>query len=338
MKLLTISVAAYNVEKFIRETLESLNDERVLDDIEVLVIDDGSKDDTVNIAREYSAAYPDTFRVIRKENGGHGSTINRGIQEATGKYFRVLDGDDYVDQENFVTFISSLAGIDSDMVISDYRCVDSNGRVYVDPYIIRHGQNSFELLQDGREYGLQNEDIPAYAISIHSLVVKTELLQQNHVHITEHCFYVDVEYVVWSMALSQSLTYVDLPVYMYRKDQLTNSVNKSSMVKNINMQETVACQLTRMYQNFADNNMPSQKLSLVRARVIGSVSAVIRTYLLMDNSTKRTKKFAYQIRSISPLLWDISATEDRFMRYVQYGNFVLLPLIQCAYKAYLRFR
>ena len=92
-KILTVTVPSYNVEKFLENTLDSFVDERVLDDIEVLIVDDGSKDKTAEIGRKYEEKYPDTFRVISKENGGHGSTINRGIGEAKGKYFKVVDGD-----------------------------------------------------------------------------------------------------------------------------------------------------------------------------------------------------------------------------------------------------
>ena len=84
-KILTITIPSYNVEKYLQQTLDSFIDDEILNDIEVLVVDDGSKDRTATIGKAYEEKYPDTFRVISKENGGHGSTINRGIQEAKGK-------------------------------------------------------------------------------------------------------------------------------------------------------------------------------------------------------------------------------------------------------------
>ena len=95
MKLLTISIAAYNVEKFLDKTLSSLCNESISEDVEVLIIDDGSKDKTSDIAKKYEKKNPKIFKYVYKENGGHGSTINKGIELAQGKYFRVLDGDDY---------------------------------------------------------------------------------------------------------------------------------------------------------------------------------------------------------------------------------------------------
>ena len=123
-KILTLSIAAYNVEKYLDQTLSSLNDERFLDDIEVLVIDDGSKDGTKDIALKYQNIVPDTFKYIKKENGGHGSTINKGIELATGKYFRVIDGDDWVDTERFATFIERLKNTDADLVLTQCKIIE----------------------------------------------------------------------------------------------------------------------------------------------------------------------------------------------------------------------
>ena len=113
-KILTVSVAAYNVEKYLDQTLASLNDARFLNDIEVLVVDDGSMDGTADIALKYQAMAPDSFKYIAKENGGHGSTINKGLELAHGKYFRVLDGDDWVVRNGFAEYIYRLKQSDAD--------------------------------------------------------------------------------------------------------------------------------------------------------------------------------------------------------------------------------
>ena len=99
MKLLTVSIAAYHVEDYLRETLDSFLIPEVTDQLEVLIVNDGSGEGVNEIAREYQTNYPDVFRLIDKENGGHGSTVNRGIEEAAGRYFKTVDGDDYVSAE-----------------------------------------------------------------------------------------------------------------------------------------------------------------------------------------------------------------------------------------------
>ncbi len=101
-KTLSISIAAYNVEEFLKNTLDSLVAPEIMDDIEVLIIDDGSKDNTAAIGKEFVDKYPNSFKVISKPNGGYGSTINAAIDAATGQYFKTLDGDDWYDTENLV--------------------------------------------------------------------------------------------------------------------------------------------------------------------------------------------------------------------------------------------
>lgn len=95
-KILTVSVAAYNVEKTIARTLDSCCADGVREQLEVIIVNDGSKDGTVDVVRSYCKRYPDTFKLIDKENGGYGSTLNCSIRAATGKYFKPLDGDDWV--------------------------------------------------------------------------------------------------------------------------------------------------------------------------------------------------------------------------------------------------
>ena len=120
MKILTVIVPVYNTEKYIKRCLDSLDNKEINDKLEVLVVSDGSKDNAINIAKEYSKRLPDTFKIIEKENGGHGSTINKGLELATGKYFRVLDSDDWVDNVNFVEFVKRLEDQDADLVVTDY--------------------------------------------------------------------------------------------------------------------------------------------------------------------------------------------------------------------------
>ena len=122
-KIFTVTIPAYNVEKYLDEILPTYLDERLLDDIKLLIVNDGSKDSTAEIGRRYEEKYPNTVRLINKENGGHGSTINTGIKEASGKYFKVIDGDDWVDTEELVKFIAYLKNADTDIILTPFNRV-----------------------------------------------------------------------------------------------------------------------------------------------------------------------------------------------------------------------
>lgn len=128
-KILTVVIPTYNIEKYIRTCLDSFVIPEILDKLEVLVVNDGSKDRSAAIAREYETRYLGTFRVIDKENGGHGSTINRGLSEAAGTYFKVVDGDDWVERTAFLKLMDCLETCGSDVVLSNYYWVhDRTGK------------------------------------------------------------------------------------------------------------------------------------------------------------------------------------------------------------------
>ncbi|MEI3553139.1 MAG: glycosyltransferase family A protein [Acutalibacteraceae bacterium] len=122
-KTLSISIAAYNVEEFLKNTLDSLVAPEIMDDIEVLIIDDGSKDNTAAIGKEFEDKYPNSFKVISKPNGGYGSTINAAIDAATGQYFKTLDGDDWYDTENLVRFVKDLKNMSADLILTPFTMV-----------------------------------------------------------------------------------------------------------------------------------------------------------------------------------------------------------------------
>jgi glycosyltransferase involved in cell wall biosynthesis len=121
MKLLTVAIPAYNAEKYLDRCIFSLlNNEKVIDRLEVIIVNDGSVDRTLAIANSYRKKFPGTIKVINKKNGGHGSTINAALSIATGKYFRVLDSDDWFNIIDFPKFINSLDKIDADVILTNY--------------------------------------------------------------------------------------------------------------------------------------------------------------------------------------------------------------------------
>ena len=118
-KLLTITVPVYNTEEYLPKCLDSLIIDEYMDILEVLIVIDGSPDNSLAIAQEYAQKYPNTFIVINKENGGHSSAINKGLELATGKYFKLLDSDDWFDKDSFKVFIENLQSLDIDLVMAD---------------------------------------------------------------------------------------------------------------------------------------------------------------------------------------------------------------------------
>lgn len=320
MKTLTISIAAYNVEDYLGDTLESFCIPEVMDDIEVLVVDDGSKDNTHQIAEKYQEKYPNTFRYIPKENGGHGSTVNKGIELASGKYFKVVDGDDWVQKTDFVQLVEYLRTAETDLVLTDFSRVYTDGSKKKELYF-----SEFEV---GKVYPVL--DMPEIeSIAMHSIAVRSQLLKNNGVRLSEKCFYVDIEYVVYILNHAESAVYMPYDVYMYRYGTPNQSVNVKNMIKNIGMRIKVSSGLAEyvtIYKKSAEFN--PKRYELMKKKVVRMISGTCLVYLAYDDTKiakKELKAYEETIKSISKELFDESGNEKK-VRIMRFMNHVLFPI------------
>lgn len=235
-KVLTVSIAGYNVEKTLTETLEPFLNCRELRKMEIVIVNDGSKDNTEEIALRYVHMYPHIFHLIHKENGGWGSTINAGVQFATGKYFKQLDGDDYYDYKNLDLLIRLLERVESDLVITPYISFDDR----TGKRIAEHNCNPG--YKQKKEYQLS--DIKNFQPFMHALCVKTELIKDT-VRITEHCFYTDTEFVLKTINQVQTVMFFDKPIYYYRRASSGQSMSMDGFEKHHLEQHRVIRELLR---------------------------------------------------------------------------------------------
>ena len=123
-KIISFIIPSYNVEQYLEKCLSSFLNPQAIEQMEVIIVDDGSKDRTARIAGDYVKQYPELFRLILKENGGHGSAINAGTAAAVGRYLKVIDADDWVVTENLKAFVDKLAACTADVVLNPYHQVD----------------------------------------------------------------------------------------------------------------------------------------------------------------------------------------------------------------------
>ena len=123
MKLLSIAIPCYNSEAYMEKCIESLL--KGGEEVEILVVNDGSSDRTAEIADAYAEKYPTIIKAIHQENGGHGEAVNAGIRNATGLYFKVVDSDDWVNEEAYKQILKTLEELTRgpktlDMLISNF--------------------------------------------------------------------------------------------------------------------------------------------------------------------------------------------------------------------------
>lgn len=276
-KLLTVVIPAYNVEQYLDNCISSFLDDEINDKIEILVVNDGSKDRTADIALEYQKKYPETVRLITKKNGGHGSTINTGKKYAIGKYFKVVDGDDWVDTNNFIKFVNLLASSTSDVILTPFERINNENQVkklITTDKIIPKRQYIFEEVIDklGDFY------------QIHSTTFKTSIIKRITA-ITENCFYVDQQYITFPIGYVKTLEMLDLVVYKYRVENENQSVSLKNYQKNIKMLEKVALSIVSYVDSI---ELSTNKKNFCIKRAAGITQKV--THVCLSMKERRSSK------------------------------------------------
>jgi len=318
-KILSVSVAAYNVESTLREALDSFLAPEVLEQVEILIVDDGSKDGTAAIGREYQEKYPGTFKLISKENGGWGSTLNAAIEAATGKYFKQLDGDDYYSVENLPIFLKFLSESDADMVCTAFAIFEdeSGGVLSVESRIREYvGLNqTLDLMELG-------DFMPA----MHALTVKTEVLQKANVRITEHCFYTDLEFVIKAYNNCHTFAYMELPVYMYRIGRSGQSMSVAGIRKHYKEHQTV---LFTCLEYLEREVTEEYKKSSIRRRLVKACVMQYMFYFALECNRKQAmelKEFDRNLMERYPYFFEQTALGGR-MKLLRKTNFLFYKMI-----------
>ncbi|MBQ3409051.1 MAG: glycosyltransferase [Clostridia bacterium] len=211
--VLTIAIPSYNVEAYLAKTLNSIIRSKAIADMEILVVNDGSTDKTAEIAREYEKYTNGIVRLINKENGGHGSTINVSIAEAKGRYYRLVDGDDWVDDDNLTKLVEVLKTSNADVVLTkgSYEYVEQPQLVDIIKY---------DNLTEGYTYHFDDLIYEGYGFSTYGPLLttgnyKTEVLKKANFKISEKKPYVDMEFNAFSLKYVDTLEYYNLDIYRY---------------------------------------------------------------------------------------------------------------------------
>lgn len=322
-KILTVTIPSYNVERFLEQTLESFIDEQIMEDIEVLVVDDGSRDRTAGIGKKFAEAYPDTFRVISKENGGHGSTINRGIAEASGRYFKVVDGDDWVSTDGLRELVVSLKACKADYVFTNYYEVDDVTK--------EKRAVSFQGIPEGQEFSFDKIAKTA-EIPMHALVIRTELLRENGVRLDEHSFYVDIEYILYPVPYVESVVYYDIFVYMYRLAQTEQSVSMKGYQKHMKDHLNVIFHTLDYIDTYrTKKRADKRKLFYMEkriARMVSTQASIFTSFPLRQKGIRRQfKEFDCMIKGKNQRVYLMSGNYSGMLRLLRRTGFHMYAFI-----------
>lgn len=255
MKYISFAIPCYNSESYMEKAINSIL--AAGEDVEILIVNDGSKDRTEEIGREYEEKYPSIVKLINKENGGHGDAVNYGLQHATGKYFKVVDSDDWVDYDSLMKILGAVKEFvenesEVDMVVSNY----VYEKVGMEHKKVIHYRNVLPQNQIFRWDDIGNFHLDQY-ILMHSVIYRTEMLKLCQLKLPKHTFYVDNIYVYYPLPHVRTLYYIDTDFYRYYIGREDQSVNEKIMISRIDQQIYVTKSMISMYEL---RLIPSKKL------------------------------------------------------------------------------
>lgn len=318
MKHLTITVPCFNSEDYLERCVDSL----IIggENVEVIIVNDGSTDHTGKIAERYAKQFPNIVTVVHKENGGHGSGVNTGLALATGMYFKVVDSDDWLEEKAYKTLLKKInvwctQGFGPDLLVCDY---------------------TYNHLEDGIEKTIQFQNVfpenkvctwdkigmfrPSQYLVMHALIYRTDILKKSRVVLPEHTFYVDNLFAYCPLPYVETLYYMHLNLYQYYLGREDQSVNEKVMISRIEQQIKV----TKMVAESVDLHQVKKKypkLAHYMCRNISIMMAISSIHLLLKGDE--------QAKSRHLELWsDIKKSNPGLyyrLRYTKLSGFTNLP-------------
>ncbi|MBQ9632526.1 MAG: glycosyltransferase [Lachnospiraceae bacterium] len=307
MKLISFAIPSFNSEGYMDKCIESLLPGG--EDVEILIVDDGSTDMTAAIADEYEEKYPTIVRAIHQENKGHGGAVNTGLEAATGKYFKVVDSDDWVDDAAYRQVLATLnrlenAHQDIDMLLTNY-VYEKEGKRRK-----RHMMYT-PLFPKDRVIGWEDmkRNIKGFSILMHSVIYRTDMLRESGLKLPEHTFYVDNLFVYLPLPYVKKFYYLNVDFYRYYIGREGQSVAEKTMVRRIDQQLRVNYMMIDLVDPWSIEEKHLREYMLSYLEMITVVSTSIG-YVSKDKEN---------LKKIKELWRYIKQKDHRTYRHLRYG-------------------
>ena len=299
-RVLTIAVPIFNMEWCLEKILSTYCDSRLSGKLEVICLNNASEDRSKEIIEKFLEKYPDVFRLIDRNTRGYGSSINTAIASANGKYFRIVDADDWVNTENLNLLIDALESCSCDVVLTDYQIVNMQDGSMMP---VRAGES-------GIEYGKVYESFwgPAKTLpSIHGTTYKTSLLRKSGFAMQDGIFFVDEEYVILPYLEAKSLIYYPLDIYRYQVANPQQSTSPKNRAKYYSHREKILKRLIQEYQKTHAADYSQDRLNYCFERIRRGIGDHFTTLLIYIENKKEGRKLAGKwkeyIQNEAPEFW-----------------------------------
>lgn len=324
MKLLTFIVPMYNMERYIKRCIDSFIPLYDLQNIEVLIIDDGSTDRSYSVAADAIAGYERLFRLLKKENGGYGSVINFGIENSCSRYIRLIDSDDYIDADAARQLISSISNIECDVICTPYIIHNMNQK-------IKQCIQTPESIKRNHQYQFDSISEQIF-IAMHSMTIKRSIFTKNNIKIDENMYYTDLEFVLFPIEYTKTVIFYDYPVYQYIIGREGQSVSHSGLYKHRFDHELVIFALVELLGKMRNCNA---KYKYIERKTYETITVHYRYYSQFDpaiNNDLRMEllNFTEGIDTVFDE-WKVFC-KDFWVNLLIRTNFHLLKCIQYLYK------
>ena len=307
MKYISFAIPCYNSQEYMAHAIESILPGG--EDVEIIIVNDGSKDRTSEIAHEYMEKYPSIIKVVDKENGGHGDAVNAGLANAQGKYFKVVDSDDWVDTEALKKILQFLHRLEDeqesiDMLVSNY-VYEKVGAAHKK---VIHYRNVLPQEKIFRWDEIGRFHLDQY-ILMHSVIYRTDMLKLSQISLPKHTFYVDNIYVYYPLPYVRKIYYLDVDFYRYYIGREDQSVNEKVMIKRLDQQIFVTRKMIDMYQM---KDIQSKKLRQYMMNYLAIMMTVSSILCIRSKSKENLEK--------KKELWEYLSQKDfkTFLR-IRYG-------------------
>ena len=225
-KILSVVIPTYNMERYLRRCLDSVTRDDVPSSLELIVVNDGSTDNSLAIMQEYANKRPDLVNIIDKPNGHYGSCVNAALKIATGKYFRILDPDDWFDTNGLIELLNDLENISTDIIVTPYKKFRKTKTIEYKPKQILY-KHAYNLSQ---EQIWMNQDFELFVM--HSMTFRTSILQDVNLHLSEGICYTDNEFLIYPSQAAKAVIFLEHQLYNYDMTREGQSMDPAVQAKN----------------------------------------------------------------------------------------------------------
>ena len=291
-KILSIIIPTYNMAALLPRCLDSLTASGVLDDLDILVVNDGSTDSSRAVAYSYAERYPQSIKVVDKKNGNYGSTINAALPLAVGEYVKVLDSDDWFDSQELAKYVAELKSLEQevDVSVTHFLMIHEGGRTETVKYQ-NYGREPYTY---GKVYNLDKvlgDGFIRYFL-MHSLTYRTQLLRDHGYRQTEGISYTDIQWSSYPFFWAGSIVFHDLVVYRYNMDREGQTMDPAVIRKSLPQLERMTMDLMDFYRKADMSGLSEARVGFLRQYFKNRLRLLVKTHL-MDIPRREFDKEAF---------------------------------------------